>query len=445
VIRYDVAVVGGGFSGCMVAANLAAVAVSDFSVAVFEPEALGRGAAYGTKHREHLLNTRASHMSAFAEDSQHFVRWLGSRAAPADFVSRRLYGDYLAEIAERALERPGFSHVRGRVTSVEPWGEEFVVETASGSCSLARAVVLATGNPLPEDRFLPAAVVQHPGYVADPWRFDYSRVGGRVLLIGSGLTALDALVALEAGGHRGRVEVVSRHGRFPETHADGVEPFGAVPAVDASGARAALRSVRAHVREARERGIDWRAVIDAIRPETELLWRRLPGDERKRFERHLRGRWERHRHRAPAQIDAVRDRLISRRRLACHRGEIVEAAGSRVVVARPDGERVTLHPDWIVNCTGAGRVERALRELPLAGLYARGLIEPEPLGYGIRADADFGVLNVRGRRVDRLWAIGPLVRGLRFEATAVPELRAMAHTVALTVYGELRSSLTLTG
>ena len=36
------------------------------------------------------------------------------------------------------------------------------------------------------------------GYVADPWRFDYRIVGGEVLVIGSGLTALDVLVALKA-------------------------------------------------------------------------------------------------------------------------------------------------------------------------------------------------------------------------------------------------------
>jgi uncharacterized NAD(P)/FAD-binding protein YdhS len=80
--------------------------------------------------------------------------------------------------------------------------------------------VLATGNPLPADAFLPREVRMHPGYVGDPWRFDYRVVGGHVLVIGSGLSSLDVLVALNASGHRGAVHIVSRHARFPEVHAD---------------------------------------------------------------------------------------------------------------------------------------------------------------------------------------------------------------------------------
>ena len=55
----DVAVIGGGFSGCSVAVQLAHRAAAPLSLGLFEPGSLGRGAAYGTQHREHLLNTRA--------------------------------------------------------------------------------------------------------------------------------------------------------------------------------------------------------------------------------------------------------------------------------------------------------------------------------------------------------------------------------------------------
>jgi uncharacterized NAD(P)/FAD-binding protein YdhS len=86
MIEVDVAVIGGGFSGCAVAAQLARRAPSQLSLALFEPAELGRGAAYGTPHPAHLLNTRAHMMSIFPDDPDHFVRWLGSRAGPTDFV-----------------------------------------------------------------------------------------------------------------------------------------------------------------------------------------------------------------------------------------------------------------------------------------------------------------------------------------------------------------------
>lgn len=227
--RTDVAIIGGGFSGTMVAVHLARHLDDGASVTLFEPDVVGLGPAYGTRHREHLLNTRAAAMSAYDAEPDHFVRWLGWRGEPQHFVSRRLYGDYLTEIARRAFERPRFTHVADAVLHIRARaGVGFTIATCRGVDVEADFVVLATGTPVPSGRFLPPSLTVHPGYVADPWRFDYRIVGGHVLLIGSGLTALDALVALEASGHRGIVHVVSRSGRFPQVHAEPpqrYEPF----------------------------------------------------------------------------------------------------------------------------------------------------------------------------------------------------------------------------
>src|SRR5579871_4254342 len=130
MIEIDVVVVGGGFSGCAVAANLERSASQISSLALFEPDELGRGAAYGTRHREHLLNTRASQMSLYADEPDHFVHWLGSRGGPDDFVPRRLYGEYVGEIARDVFERRRFGQVRARVTSVRRWASGgFIVES----------------------------------------------------------------------------------------------------------------------------------------------------------------------------------------------------------------------------------------------------------------------------------------------------------------------------
>jgi uncharacterized NAD(P)/FAD-binding protein YdhS len=221
MIECDVAIVGGGFSGCALAVQLARRADSNLSLCLFEPAELGRGAAYGTRHAEHVLNTRARSMSLDPDDPDHFVRWLGPRGGPMDFVARRLYGDYVAEAAGRAFERARFTHVADRVDAVRRGrNATFVVETSLGPRYQTRAVALATGNAQPNVDSLPREVRRHPGFIADPWRFDYRKIGGHVLVIGSGLTALDVLVALDACAHRGAVSIVSRRGRFPEVHAD---------------------------------------------------------------------------------------------------------------------------------------------------------------------------------------------------------------------------------
>jgi uncharacterized NAD(P)/FAD-binding protein YdhS len=434
MIRCDVAVIGGGFSGSAVTAQLARQGRPDLSVCLFEEGDVGRGAAYGTRHREHLLNTRARAMSAFPDDPDHFVRWLGSRAGPDEFVPRQVYGDYVAEIARRAFERPHFSIVSDRVADLSRRGQDgFVLTTASRARFVARAVVLATGNASPNDDFLPPELLEHPGYVGDPWRFNYGIVGGDVLLVGSGLTALDVLVGLESCGHRGAVHVVSRRGRFPEVHAERAAPLDVVPVLDPGEARTLLRSFRQQVRDAARRGFDWRDVVDAVRPEGEALWRRLTSRERRRFDRHLRANWERHRHRAPRQVDAARERYNNSGRLFVYAARVADFRGGAVRIEPAQGDPVALRPDWIVNCTGPGRRRRLFEDPLLAGMLAGGTVIPEQLGLGVQVAADTAAIGADRRSVRGLCVVGPLARGSRFEATAVPELRVIAQTAAANV------------
>jgi uncharacterized NAD(P)/FAD-binding protein YdhS len=438
MIEVDAAIVGGGFSGCAVAANLSRHAPIGFSLAIFEPGEIGRGAAYGTRHPEHLLNTRAHQMSLYSDEPNHFVAWLGPRGGPADFVSRRLYGDYVGDVAARALARSRFMHIGDRVAAINASGEAFVVETSLGARFRARAVVLAVGNALPSDEFLPLESRLHPGYVADPWRFDHRHVGGHVLVIGSGLTALDVLVALKACGHRGTVHVLSRHGRFPEVHAN-VTPFDVIPALDAHAASVLLRSVRRHLEGAAERGFDWRAVVDAIRPEAEAIWRRLPPIEQERFERHLRSHWDRRRHRAPQQVDAVRAEYVRTGRLHTHAGRLLKMESGTATIALRDVGIMALRPDWIFNCSGIGRVAALKRDPLLASLFASGAISPDRRKLGLQVSPELNAVDAAGKCTPRLWILGSAVRGSRFEATAVPELRLMAESVASKISSEFRS------
>jgi uncharacterized NAD(P)/FAD-binding protein YdhS len=431
MIELDVAIVGGGFSGCAVVSNLARYAARDLEVRLFEPGELGRGAAYGTPHPEHLLNTRAHMMSLYADDPDHFVRWLGTRAERNDFVPRRMYGEYVGETVAGALQRPGFAHVGERVVEVRPQPRSgFVLETESGARFCARTVALATGNATPNDDFLPLAMRVHPGYVGDPWRFDYGAVGGHVLIVGSGLSALDVMVALKASGHRGTVHVVSRHNRYPEIHAN-VENLDVIPALDTRGARALLRSFRRHVHDAAQRGFDWRAVVDALRPESEAIWRRLSRPEQLRFERHLRSKWDRHRHRMPLQVEAVHSEYRRSGRLRSYAGRVLRMESGEVTIALGDGKTVELRPNWIVNCAGLGRAA-ALRKDPVLGaMLAAGTISLEPSGLGLRVAWDLAAIDAAGHRVAGLWIVGSPVRGSRFEATAVPDLRGLAELAAL--------------
>ena len=144
-----VVIVGGGFSGLMVALHLLADPDGPAVVLVDRSGRPGRGVAYGTEDPRHLLNVRAGAMGAFPDRPEDFLAWLrGPGGAPEtsfdDFVQRRLYGDYLRDLLAAArLEHAGRLRVlEEEVVAVRRSGAGVVAWLADG-----RAVVGLPGNP----------------------------------------------------------------------------------------------------------------------------------------------------------------------------------------------------------------------------------------------------------------------------------------------------------
>ena len=103
----DIAIVGGGASGVLLAAQL--VRKSQLRVVLIERSAHpALGVAYSTRCRGHLLNVRASDMSALADEPDHFVDWLardGGGLGRTDFVPRADYGRYLEDLLADSVQR----------------------------------------------------------------------------------------------------------------------------------------------------------------------------------------------------------------------------------------------------------------------------------------------------------------------------------------------------
>src|SRR6202044_1275661 len=103
-----IAIVGGGASGALVAAYLLRCAGDAIHLTLIEPRPqIGRGIAYATENDSHRLNVRASNMSAFPDDPDHFWRWLQANGRGGEgrfcFVPRFVYGRYLGSLVEEPL------------------------------------------------------------------------------------------------------------------------------------------------------------------------------------------------------------------------------------------------------------------------------------------------------------------------------------------------------
>ncbi|AWB25637.1 pyridine nucleotide-disulfide oxidoreductase [Methylobacterium currus] len=440
-----IAVVGAGFSGSMAALHLLAALPRSWSVLLCEKGGrFGRGLAYGTQASDHLLNLRAANMSAYPDRPQHFADWLGRLpeaeasdvvATPAGtFAPRALYGRYLAELLTQAVVSEGAPRlhlVHDAVADLVPVAGGYRLRTEGGTSYAVAGAVLAMGN-------LTGPGAPPSRHRLDPWRPDaFGRLhpDRPVLVVGTGLTMVDAVASLRGRGFSGRIVALSRRGLVPKVHA----PTRAWPVPDLAAADLAsltrlTRRIRAEIMAARQAGRDWRDVIDALRPITTYLWRSLPPREQARFLRHLRPFWDVHRHRAAPPAAAAIAAEIAAGGLEVRAGRILaitDGPSEAVVTIRPrgGGPDAALTVQGIIDATGIGRVDETGDPL-LRRLVANGLARPGPFGLGLAAGDDY---RLRGPQAGRLWTLGPLLRGSLWECVAVPDIRNQAAEVAALV------------
>jgi uncharacterized NAD(P)/FAD-binding protein YdhS len=432
-----VIVIGGGASGALAAAQ---ILQHGGSVTLLEPAAeVGRGLAYSTPCPRHLLNVAAYNMSALAYDAGHFLRWL-ERTRPGaygecSFVPRRIYGEYVQSVLEEArLASSGqFRHARSQAISMAADGARLSVSTNTETL-YGDAVVLATGIGVAQWPNLDPEVAANGQFFHSAWdegAFAADQQGDPVLLLGSGLTAVDGLMALRRNGHRGIVYMVSRRGLLPQAHVLPV-PCGVQYRRDL-GARALVREMRAAARRAPGPAA-WREVVDSLRASTNAYWQAWSEADQRRFLRHLRPFWDTHRHRMAPEIGNAVDvalddgslRLIAGRirglRIC---GRCLEAA----IAMRATAEIHTLHVGRAINCTGVGTNVAQTENPILQNLMAQGWMQPDAHRMGALVD-EHGALVPKCGGTRPVYTIGPLRLGTLIESVAIPEIRVQACEVA---------------
>jgi len=459
-----VAIVGGGFCGTLVAVHLLRGAPPQGLrvVLINQSGQLARGVAYGTRSDRHVLNVPAGGMSALPDEPEHFLRYcqqLDPATRAGDFICRSTYGTYLGDLLDQAARQAPPAVTLDRrldaVVSLDAQaGGGVVLHLQSGQSLRADDVVLAFGHfPPATPAALDPALRSSDCYVADPWA---SGVFGGidrdepVLLLGSGLTALDVVLALHQQGHRGTVDCLSRRGLSPLPHrpAGEARPWSGLEAQLPrlrSSARAASAALRAAADQAAAAGHEWRDVIAALRPYTPSLWQAWPRAERQRFLRHLQPYWDVHRHRCAPAAAATWAALMASGQLRLHAGRLCRtepaAAGWRVHWhARGSGACDSAWVARVINCTGpATRLDRSGSPL-IDQLLRQGGLHPDGLDLGLAVADDYRVLRADGRAWPSLRYVGPLLKARDWEATAVPELRLHAQAAASQILKQHTSS-----
>jgi uncharacterized NAD(P)/FAD-binding protein YdhS len=312
------------------------------------------------------------------------------------------------------------------------------VTLASGKTLEASRIVLATGNQRPSPLPSPDTPFRHPAYFDDPW-IDWSdRMTNSerdAILLGTGLTMVDAFLTLSELGWRGTIRAVSRNGLLPLSHFRGIEyPDFPPQEPERIGLAGLVERMEHHCARLRQLGANPAICVDKLRPHTQRIWQQFSEEEKREFCTRYAARWNVMRHRVAEPIHARLMEAVSSGRLRVHKGRIatLDDAGSnvRVTIEGEDGVQTTLEGGLVINCTGPQASFSSTTDQLFKNLLRRGLVRVDRLDMGIEVNADFVAMGHNGERSEFLSALGPLLRGSLWETTAVPELRAQAMRVA---------------
>ncbi|MFT4177571.1 MAG: FAD/NAD(P)-binding protein [Luteolibacter sp.] len=440
-----VVVVGGGFSGTVTAIHLSRRLPEVPVFLVEEREEAGPGLAYQEVDPSCLLNVPAGNLSAFAREPGHFLRYarrvLGEGVMPEDFLPRKVYGEYLKScLGEERSRNPLLQVLHRRVIDVSgsPDHSTAKVVFQDHSSIQASVVILATGNQ--GSAFSSSVWSEFTVPARDAVRLIRGEEGKELLVIGTGLTMIDAVLDLERRGVAKKIHAISRNGLLPQAYETPVTRD--VPDLDHlpdSDLRKCVRLFRKAIAEREAAGGSWRDIFAVIRSSTPSLWQELSERDRARFLRLLSPFWEIHRHQCPSETRDRIDELIAAGKLELHRGTIVSVVkkGDRLhmgLAARSRDEATRwLEVDHILDATGPARDLAAADHPLIQNLLRRGFLKSDPHRLGAEVAADYRAIGRDGSPSGWLFVVGPMLRARYYEATAVHELKLHASAVATRV------------
>jgi len=449
-------IIGGGYAGAALIIRMLETCRQPLHVVIAEPRAeLGRGEAYSTSENAQLMNGPAGNFSIHPQNLSHLAEWVertghdtGIQIPPEGaanlFISRNVFGRYVGEELQRAIDRAGagthVSHWRSDVVRLRRDNDGTLkAEFSDGRHLRANTAVLATGVfPLAEDPAL--APLAGDWRLAKPWQSDrldrLSRLQD-ILIVGASLSMVDTVASLETRGYRGRYHVISRRGHLIQAVRPAGEP---VPILDPDALPRTTRELLATVIRTRRKLLsedrDWQVVPLSLRPFILPLWLGASTAERLRFTRHLRALWDVTAHRAAPPSYARIEAAKAEGRFSAGAARLVSAerAGDLVrVIVRPRGERQTREVlvDAIVDARGHQEHDWSRIKAPLVkDLLSTGIVRRHETGFGIDAAADGAVIGMDGAMHRDLFAIGHPLRGVAWESSSLTELRAQAAALA---------------
>ncbi|QJI20620.1 MULTISPECIES: FAD/NAD(P)-binding protein [unclassified Pseudomonas] len=446
----------------------------------------GRGLAYSEDCSTNILNTRAEFISPFPDQSGHFYNWLLANRevweddfpdielCPQAFLPRPLFGLYLAHMIQFLVKKAvglgcQLIPVHDEVVSMSFSHDGRVVVLTKGNLSFpSDHVVLSCGNARSlEYRHMASA----EGFFSSPYPIKRTcrliQKQASVAIVGSRLSAIDAVIGLTANGHEGSITLHSRTGALPsvrgtqgrykptiltpETVKSCISRAGVVRLEDVlrwttqelalegkpvamadwptmCSQRPAVEFLEAEI-DAAHHPRFWQSVLYSTNAVLDLIWPAMPDEDKKMFLGYSSW-WMAYRVSIPIENALKVKSLLESGQLSIIKGEleVIECNGRFILEVVNQSDKSYRDYDAVVVATGTPRDVSKFDNPLVQNILQQGVGCVDPFG-GVKVSTESGgLINHLGHVDDRITVLGELTSGAFFFTSAL-EINARHSTI----------------
>lgn len=413
-------------------------------ITVFGPKPFGHGAAFSTVHPDFRLNVRAQIMQMRPAQPDDFLQWATHNISdpeahrPEGAFYRRV--DFARYLDEQINGLAGIDEVRfvsHKVVSFHYDQKQALWQLIldNQQALWAQTIILATGNPEPE---WPCQMDEgcrkdmSDQLISAPWSGEWLseiRPEQKIVLVGGGLTAMDAIYALGKAEHHSKISIITPPGILPPAQTDW-QPDEAINwPEDITSASGFLNFMNSKLKQnTRYSWSDpvWQSRFEALRVNLNPAWRRLADTQKRRLIRHLGSSWSLARYRAAPQTSEMVSQLATAGQLSIYTGRaeaILSTSDKKQLLVRLS-DSLVLDADIVVNCTGMGRDQLLMK------MFAKNILQADAFERGPRLTNNLALRFASGQVCPSGYAFGAMSAGSEGDVVGAATIARQAAVLA---------------
>lgn len=367
----DICIIGDGYSSTILLLNLARKKFDLKKVIVVGPDQLGAGQAFAHHGFDYRLNGPADRIKILKDEPYDFLNWAEKNIVDHEaktkigkFYRRRDFSKYLTYKLEKLKNYSDIRQIKEVAVDIEFKNSSGQIFLSNGTKIKAKIIVMATGNPDSSWPFK-LAIEKNQNLIEEPWRQTWARnisSHNVVALIGSGLTALDAIHELKHINFKGEILLISPKGLVPTSHI-GWYRSKQIKWPKNLNAILFYKFMRHNLNSLGWNDPEWQRTFDGLREGISTAWIKLSPDDRKKLITKLGWLWQLMRFRASPQVSASMNEFLHEGRLKIvkNRATLLERKDEDTFLIKlEDNQSVTAN--FVINCTGA-RQNKLIKKL----------------------------------------------------------------------------------